>query len=96
MVCHKLFCCEILGSHVGEYYDCCPVRCDAMYCSRQIPMFQRTLLPPSSGHRQTTLFVNAAPVLGSLHLMAVGCVSDILQEHSAPSMGSKSVVRISV
>jgi len=62
--CQNLFCCEIFGSHVGEYYDCCPKGCETMQCHRQIPTFQRNLLPPSSGHKWAALFsVNADPCL---------------------------------
>ena len=35
-------------------------------------------------------------VRGCLHLMAIGCVSDILEEHCASLLGSKPVVRKSV
>jgi hypothetical protein len=63
--CQNLFCCEIFIPHVVDCYDCCPKVCETMQCSRQMPMFQKNLLPLSSRQKWTALFsVNADPCLG--------------------------------
>jgi hypothetical protein len=35
----------------GKHEDCCLLKCDAMQSGRKVPLFQRNLLPASSGWR---------------------------------------------
>jgi hypothetical protein len=42
---------KIYGIHSGEYSNWGLLNCDTVQCCDRIPMFQRTLLPPSSGWR---------------------------------------------
>jgi hypothetical protein len=40
---------NVLSSHGSEFEDDCLLRCCAMFSGRNWPVFQRCLLPPSSG-----------------------------------------------
>jgi hypothetical protein len=40
--------CEISGSHGGEYEDCCLLCCSVVQSGKNLPTFQRCLLPQSS------------------------------------------------